>query len=141
MRWSELPPAAKAFRAAHATWDLVGIGSLGYTWLIALQRRRDRLLGASIAFLSVEGVALIVGRGNCPSGPFQRRLGDAVAALTTLMPGGSPQTSVVWCDFDGRFVRVNRLCYPESQASRETRVTVRIQARRISLDAIHHDSP
>ena len=32
-----------------------------------------------------------------------------VAALTTLMPDGSPQTSVVWCDFDGEFVRVNTM--------------------------------
>lgn len=32
-----------------------------------------------------------------------------VAALTTLMPGGSPQTSVVWCDYDGTFVRVNTM--------------------------------
>jgi PPOX class probable F420-dependent enzyme len=32
-----------------------------------------------------------------------------VAALTTVMPDGSPQTSVVWCDFDGTFVRVNTM--------------------------------
>jgi PPOX class probable F420-dependent enzyme len=32
-----------------------------------------------------------------------------VAALTTVMPDGSPQTSVVWCDFDGVFVRVNTM--------------------------------
>jgi PPOX class probable F420-dependent enzyme len=32
-----------------------------------------------------------------------------VAALTTLMPDGSPHTSVVWCDFDGEFVRVNTM--------------------------------
>lgn len=32
-----------------------------------------------------------------------------VAALTTIMPDGSPQTSVVWCDFDGTFVRVNTM--------------------------------
>jgi PPOX class probable F420-dependent enzyme len=32
-----------------------------------------------------------------------------VAALTTLMPDGSPQTSVVWCDYDGEFVRVNTM--------------------------------
>ena len=32
-----------------------------------------------------------------------------VAALTTVMPDGSPQTSVVWCDFDGEFVRVNTM--------------------------------
>lgn len=25
------------------------------------------------------------------------------------MPNGSPQTSVVWCDFDGEFVRVNTM--------------------------------
>ena len=32
-----------------------------------------------------------------------------MAALTTLMPDGSPQTSVVWCDFDGTFVCVNTM--------------------------------
>jgi len=32
-----------------------------------------------------------------------------VAALTTVMPDGSPQTSVVWCDFDGTFVRVSTM--------------------------------
>jgi PPOX class probable F420-dependent enzyme len=32
-----------------------------------------------------------------------------VAALTTVMPDGSPQTSVVWCDFDGTDVRVNTM--------------------------------
>ena len=32
-----------------------------------------------------------------------------VAALTTVMPDGTPQTSVVWCDFDGTYVRVNTM--------------------------------
>jgi PPOX class probable F420-dependent enzyme len=32
-----------------------------------------------------------------------------VAALTTVMADGYPQTSVVWCDFDGEFVRVNTM--------------------------------
>jgi PPOX class probable F420-dependent enzyme len=32
-----------------------------------------------------------------------------VAALSTVMPDGSPQTSVVWCDFDGTCVRVNTM--------------------------------
>ena len=30
-------------------------------------------------------------------------------ALATVMPDGSPQTSVVWCDFDGTHVRVNTM--------------------------------
>lgn len=32
-----------------------------------------------------------------------------VAALTTIMPDGQPQTTVVWCDFDGTYVRVNTM--------------------------------
>lgn len=32
-----------------------------------------------------------------------------VAALTTLMPDGRPQTTVVWCDFDGTYVRINTM--------------------------------
>jgi PPOX class probable F420-dependent enzyme len=36
---------------------------------------------------------------NCPR----------VAALTTLMPDGMPQTTVVWCDYDGTYVRVSTM--------------------------------
>lgn len=32
-----------------------------------------------------------------------------MAALTTVMPDGHPQTSVVWCDFDGTCVRVSTM--------------------------------
>jgi PPOX class probable F420-dependent enzyme len=35
--------------------------------------------------------------------------GPRVAALTTLMPDGQPQTTVVWCDYDGVHVRVNTM--------------------------------
>jgi PPOX class probable F420-dependent enzyme len=49
-----------------------------------------------------------------------------VAALTTLMPDGSPQTSVVWCDFDGRHVRVNTMrgFRKERNMARDPRVTL-----------------
>lgn len=36
---------------------------------------------------------------NCPR----------VAALTTVMPDGQPQTTVVWCNFDGVHVLVNTM--------------------------------
>jgi PPOX class probable F420-dependent enzyme len=32
-----------------------------------------------------------------------------VAALTTLMPDGAPQTSVVWCDVEGDVIRINTM--------------------------------
>lgn len=49
-----------------------------------------------------------------------------VAALTTVMPDGSPQTSVVWCDFDGRHLRVNTMrgFQKERNMRRNPRVTI-----------------
>jgi PPOX class probable F420-dependent enzyme len=42
------------------------------------------------------------------------------------MPDGSPQTSVVWCDFDGTFVRVNTMrgFAKERNMRRDPRVTL-----------------
>ena len=49
-----------------------------------------------------------------------------VAALTTIMTDGYPQTSVVWCDFDGSFLRVNcmRGFQKERNMRRNPRVTL-----------------
>jgi PPOX class probable F420-dependent enzyme len=49
-----------------------------------------------------------------------------VAALTTLLPDGSPHTSVVWCDFDGDCVRVNTMrgFQKERNMRRDPRVTL-----------------
>jgi PPOX class probable F420-dependent enzyme len=49
-----------------------------------------------------------------------------VAALTTLAADGSPQTSVVWCDFDGTFVRVSTIrgFAKERNMRRDPRVTL-----------------
>ncbi len=33
--------------------------------------------------------------------------GPIVASLATLLPDGSPQLTPVWCDYDGRHIRVN----------------------------------
>ena len=35
--------------------------------------------------------------------------GPPAAALSTLMPDGQPQTTVVWCDYDGTHLRVNTM--------------------------------
>ena len=49
-----------------------------------------------------------------------------VAALTTVMPDGSPQTSVVWCDFADGLVRVNTMrgFQKERNMRRNPRVTL-----------------
>lgn len=35
--------------------------------------------------------------------------GPRVVALSTVMPDGQPQTTVVWCDYDGEYIRVNTM--------------------------------
>ena len=49
-----------------------------------------------------------------------------VAALTTVTPGGYPQTSVVWCDFDGEYLRINTMrgFAKERNMRRDPRVTL-----------------
>jgi PPOX class probable F420-dependent enzyme len=49
-----------------------------------------------------------------------------VAALTTVTPDGYPQTSVVWCDFDGQCLRVNTMrgFAKERNMRRNRRVTL-----------------
>ena len=49
-----------------------------------------------------------------------------VCALTTLGKDGTPQTSVVWCDFDGTHVRVNTMrgFAKERNMRRDPRVTL-----------------
>jgi PPOX class probable F420-dependent enzyme len=46
---------------------------------------------------------------NIPDAFLDLVNGPRVAALTTVMPDGQPQTTVVWCDFDGVCVRVNTM--------------------------------
>ena len=48
------------------------------------------------------------------------------AVLSTVMPSGYPQTSVVWCDFDGTCVLVNTMrgFQKERNMRREPRVTL-----------------
>lgn len=92
--WSDLPLPAKAFRVAHAAWALASLSSLGYVWLSAVRRKRDRLLTASVAFLSLEGVALMIGRGDCPFGPLQARLGDPVPLFEVVLPPRSAKAAI-----------------------------------------------
>ena len=44
-----------------------------------------------------------------PESPRDLTQCPPVAALTKVTPDGYPQTSVVWCDFDGQCLRVNTM--------------------------------
>ena len=93
-RWADLPPAARAFRIAHIAYGVGGMTSFFYVWRCALARRRDRGLATAVGFLGIEGVALVVGRGNCPFGPFQRKLGDSVPMFELFLPPRAAKAAV-----------------------------------------------
>ena len=92
--WATLSRPAKAYRFFHAAWSVAGLASLGYIWACAATRRRDRRLSASVAFLSIEGVGLIVGGGDCPMGPLQARLGDQVPFFELVLPPRAAKAAV-----------------------------------------------
>jgi len=92
--WSELPWSARLFRVAHGVWGAFNLAGLAYVYRSAARRQRDAFLTASMALLSVEGVALVIGRGDCPFGPFQARLGDPVPMFEWVLPQRAAKAAV-----------------------------------------------
>lgn len=85
---------AKVLRGVHVLIAAVEMGSLAHVWRCALTGRRDRLLRVSIALLSIEGVGLLVGRGDCPLGPLQQRVGDPVPLFELVLPPRAAKAAV-----------------------------------------------
>lgn len=75
---TDLPPAARALRGAHASITVAFLGAIAYVWWCALTGRRDRWLRIAVVALVGEGVAVSANGGDCPLGPLQDRLGDPV---------------------------------------------------------------
>jgi hypothetical protein len=94
MTWSQLPPGARLYRVVHTVWAIVNLASLADVWISAACRRRGRTVAASVALLSLEGVGLLIGRGNCPLGPFQQRLGDPEPLFELVLPPRAAKAAV-----------------------------------------------
>jgi hypothetical protein len=92
--WSELGTAARLFRIAHGVWALFNLAGLGYLAWSAATRRRDRVGYASVTLLGAEGIALIIGRGDCPFGPFQARLGDPEPMFEWVLPPRAAKAAI-----------------------------------------------
>jgi len=90
----DLSATAKAFRVVHGAIGVIDLVALGYVWTCAVTRRRGRLLPAAAAALLFEGGALVVGRGNCPLGPLQTRLGDPVPLFELVLPKRAAKAAV-----------------------------------------------
>lgn len=86
--------AAATYRAAHAAFAAAQLTALGYVWTCALTGQRDGRLAWAVGFLGLEGFALVVGRGNCPLGPFQARIGDPVPLFELVLPPRAAKAAV-----------------------------------------------
>jgi hypothetical protein len=93
-RWSELSLAARLFRVAHGAWGAFNLIGLALVWRAGITRRRDRRVYASTALLLAEGAALVVGRGDCPFGPFQKGLGDPVPMFEWFLPPRAAKAAI-----------------------------------------------
>lgn len=85
---------AALFRLAHAAVAVVELWALGWVWGCAVTRRRGRALAIAVGLLVAEGVALVIGRGNCPLGPLQRRLGDPVPLFELVLPPRAAKAAI-----------------------------------------------
>jgi hypothetical protein len=92
--WATLGSKAKAWRTAHAIWSVVQMTGLGYIWACAISGRRSPRLWAFVALLLAEGLALVVGRGNCPMGNRQAEWGDPVPFFELVLPPRAAKAAV-----------------------------------------------
>ena len=92
--WRDLPFSALGFRIAHVLWGIVELGALAQVWRSALLRTRGRYLWPSMTLLLMQGAALLIGRGNCPFGPFQRQLGDPVPMFELVLPPRAARAAI-----------------------------------------------
>ncbi len=86
--------AAMALRTAHVAVAAIELAALGELWICALTNRRTTALWAALGVLAVEGVGLVIGRGDCPLGPWQKRLGDPVPLFELVLPPRAAKAAV-----------------------------------------------
>jgi hypothetical protein len=92
--WSHLSSRARVWRLAHASWSVAQLACLAYIWSAVVTGRRDRRVWASVAFLVIEGGALVLGRGNCPMGGLQEAWGDPVPFFELVLPPRAAKAAI-----------------------------------------------
>ena len=71
-----------------------GTVDLGAHLVLRRDRTEGSILPASLGFLAIEGIALGIGRGDCPLGPFQRDLGDPVPFFELVLPPRAAKAAI-----------------------------------------------
>ena len=83
-----------ASRVGHGIVSVVFLGCIALVWLAAARGRADDLTLAALAALGLESVLVLAAGGNCPLGPFLRRLGDDTPFFELLLPARAAKAAV-----------------------------------------------
>jgi hypothetical protein len=81
-------------RVAHGLISLLFLSCIAAIYLGAWRGKADGLTLAALAALFVEGVLVVVSRGNCPLGPTLRRLGDETPFFELFLPPRAAKLAV-----------------------------------------------
>jgi hypothetical protein len=93
--WAQLGRGARLFRVGHGIWGAFNLAALVYIWLAALRRAKPGpKAGVAVGLLLAEGGALVIGRGDCPFGPLQARLGDPVPMFEWVLPPHAAKAAI-----------------------------------------------
>lgn len=86
--------SARAYRLAHVCWGIGQLAALGRVWASALGVGHGGWFRPAVAFLGVQGVGLVAGRGDCPMTPVQRRLGDPMPMFELFLAPRAAKAAV-----------------------------------------------
>lgn len=85
---------ARAYRTAHLVWGIAQLTALARVWASALGLPRRGSFWPAVGFLGVQGVGLLVGRGDCPLTPVQHRLGDPAPMFELVLPPRAAKAAI-----------------------------------------------
>jgi hypothetical protein len=83
-----------ASRVAHGLISLLFLSCIAVVYLGAWRSKADAVTILALAALCVEGVLVLLSRGNCPLGPALRRLGDETPFFELFLPPRAAKLAV-----------------------------------------------
>jgi hypothetical protein len=92
--WRSLGWRARTWRVVHAAWSVAQLAALTHVIRCAVTGRRDARLWAAVSFLGLEGIGLVIGRGDCPVGALQAEWGDPVPFFELVLPPRAAKAAV-----------------------------------------------
>jgi hypothetical protein len=89
-----LPAAVLVTRVLHGVVSVLFLACIAIVYVGVWQGRASPLTIAALAALALEGVLVVLSRGNCPLGPLFRRAGDETPLFELVLPPRAAKLAV-----------------------------------------------